>query len=350
MGLPGFGTYSHPKTGGSGDRAFYGFDQRQLDLHLVDFDLRVRRSPPVAVHYADARLLPLVRTGHGLFSGGVFDADGFIDGLALRRGWRKDLKRHVDPGGLSASPKRASSSRVRKAYFGGYLFDHFGHFLLEGLARVVPGALDSTLPIIYFNPMGLRALPKYMNDVFSALNIDVQRLIFCDTPLQVDELVTHDTVYQIRGHVNAAVSARFKISSDLPHSRRPIYLSRTGLVGRRSIVREDELQESLVRLYDVEVVHPERLTLAEQFSKLASAETIVACAGSALHSLIFLEGRRRVFIITPSLRDALNYMLCDELFSSSTNYVSGAKQIGEARAWEADVECVLATLAACWNG
>jgi capsular polysaccharide biosynthesis protein len=193
--------------------------------------------------------------------------------------------------------------------------------------------------------MGLQSLPKYMSAIFSGLGIDLQRIVLCNEPLQVDHLETTDPVYQIRGHVNASVRALYKMQAALPSSGRIIYLSRTKLVDRRSIAGEQEFEDALVREHGVTIVHPEQLTIQEQLRCMASADTIIACAGSALHSLIFVEGARRVVILTPTARDALNYWLCDELFDSVTSYVACASSFGPSRTWQIDLGAALAALA-----
>src|SRR6056297_1300280 len=104
---------------------------------------------------------------------GVLDRDGTdIPNSALIR----------TAGRISQSPRKIASWRIARYHgtviFGGYMIDHYGHFLLESLARLW-FAVDNDLPIVWASGVNLQ---DYQKDILTRLGIDLGRMLFLKKP------------------------------------------------------------------------------------------------------------------------------------------------------------------------
>ncbi|MEQ1787955.1 MAG: hypothetical protein ABL966_12945, partial [Acidimicrobiales bacterium] len=138
------------KTHAAGHRHFVGYADADLDDLLRGFPDRVLGPPALSV-VEGATITPLVRVAAGEFTGGVSDRSGHRADLALHRGHGVRRRQFVVP--ATGDSPSAPDLHLERAWFGGYLFDHFGHFLLEGLARVLhPEVAASQDPVVFLSP------------------------------------------------------------------------------------------------------------------------------------------------------------------------------------------------------
>ena len=330
---------SFAKTCAKGSRIFVGFDDAALDGLLSGFDQRVQGASRVAsVH--GVQLIPLTRLAKGLFAGGIIRAGDYLTQLSLHRGYGSNRVAHVMRPEV-VPPVAKTADRLSRACFGGYLFDHYGHFLLEGLARVLSTEISaSTDPIVFFNPQRMTHLPSYMSTVFSRIGVDPARIQLCDKPVLVDELRVQEPSFEIRGFVRPGVYDRLKADVAAAQASQIVYLTRSKLIGRRVIEGESIFAEWLARHMAADVIAPETLSLEAQLSKYCGAGYILGCEGSAFHTLMFLRRTSNAVIFCSSLPN-MNYLLCDELFDGNTIYVRAvqAERDADGRArWKLDTE------------
>lgn len=326
-----------PKLRASGTRQFVGFDRTQIETLLLTIARRVLERQPDVRCLSQVDLYPLKRFALGQFYGGVFQQNTFLGELGLYRGWAANKKNHVQAGAIEKDFRSYDAVHLKSAWFGGYLFDHYGHFLTEGLSRL-SAIGNSTDPIIFFNPMRVKKLRPYMTDVFRHIGIDPDRIELCNALTKIDSLAAQEPTFQIRGFVNTIMRRLLKRPSNSATSPRKLFLSRAKLGRKRKILGEAALERRLVDDLGFDVVYPEKLPLPEQITLLDEAETIVACEGSALHTLMFCNSFKKVITLCGGVPN-VNFLLVDELFDADVVYVGSAHAefSDPAYVWAVDV-------------
>ena len=286
--------------------------------------------------------------GRSQFTGGAYCNGEFLTELTLRRGWRAEERerwsfvRHVTGGATTREP----TQKLETAWFGGFLFPHFGHFLLETLARVQSReVVHSPEPIVFFVAWGPPSLQPFMEGVFRHLGIALDRIRFCSVPLEVRTLRVQEPTLQSRGFVNVSSLAVLKHTAPNPAPQSGmIYLARSEAKVRRRVLNEEELQGRLDSSAQARIIFPEKLSFAEQLASLRNSDVVSGCEGSAFHSLAFVEGSRTSLMFCGSV-PSLTYFLCDELVDGdaiyarcSANHCDRGGPVTRRTDWVLDVE------------
>lgn len=269
------------------------------------------------------------------FSGAVHTADGRL----LRTTQRNTGRDYVptDPEVLDPLP-RCATLPGRSVYLG-QLPNHYGHFLIEGLARA--WALEQ-LPAPrwyvchrFVDGSRPRALP-YVKAAFAALGIPRRRLAVIDRPTRCEILhvptplfrVTHsvraeyiDTHRRLAAWCRDRVSPRRRV--DLPPGAR-LYLSRRGIpVASRGVANEEAI-ERLFESFGFTVLHPERLDFCAQLALYGEASVLAGFTGSALHNILYCRpGTRLIDLGDPRglPEQNLNQRCCDWIAGARAVYV-----------------------------
>jgi capsular polysaccharide biosynthesis protein len=271
----------------------------------------------------DVLILPLIRTGKGQFVGGVPGRPAFQD-LAIMRGIAPIVTPAADPGGRK-------TGRVGEAWFGGILFNHFGHFLLEGLARLSREVITSPLPILFYNPQRLSDLPAYAVATFKGIGVSPDRIRLIDEPVTVTRLHHVAPWFEIRRHVNVHdMDWIFRMPSlgYEEYLNQIVYLSRSRLVGRRDIASEAPLETAVQNSSGI-VRFPELLSLQEQVALLRNCKAVAGMEGSAFHTCI-LAGSPQKRVVVCDRPPNLNFLLQDEILGGETIYLNRANQRADA--------------------
>lgn len=334
------------KTHATGHRYFIGFSDDDVDDLLGGLGERVLGSPDISV-VVDGWVAPLRKVAEGQFTGGVSDASGYLPALALHRGHGERRHAHV------MAPRELATReepylRLDRAWFGGYLFDHFGHFLLEGLARVLsPEVAASEDPVLFLSPTPDMPLSDYVVAICARIGIDPARITLCGAQTLVEELWVQEPTFEIRGYVRPDLYQHLKRPEVEGAPRTGLrYLSRRRLTFQRMVRGEDVLEERLALELGAEVVHPERLPMEAQIETVARSRLIAGCEGSAFHSLMFVGGRSLGVMFCNRLPH-MNYLLCDELFDGDIVYVRAVRAGADGDRhtdWEVDADLAVAVL------
>ncbi|NNK67166.1 MAG: glycosyltransferase family 61 protein [Rhodobacteraceae bacterium] len=179
-------------------------------------------------------------------------------------------------------------------FYGGILYEHFGHILTETLSRL--WALDLVEPVdgILFFPL----LPDEPCDVFQ----DALALLGIDLPwrkiignVTVDELVvppqgmgTGDLMGgspEFRDFVDRRIAPQ--VTTGLPDR---LYISRSRTRAERGSFLGERRLEGLLEAEGYTVFHPQEHSLSEQVDHYAAANSIVGPDGSPFH-LVAYAGR-----------------------------------------------------------
>ncbi len=243
----------------------------------------------------NATILPCEYKNGKSYSG-IFDAQDRLvpDSLLVR----KDLFGHDKQVILAkenyALTKMIPQSNLNDTYiFAGYLTGHYGHFLIENLARFWYIKQYPQLPIIWipFTGMINQNFKSWQKEIFSLLKINNPQIII-EKPTSVKQLIIpqpgcgiHDYFYLQQAQALIALKA------ENPQKGRKIWLSRSQLDPKRSLssVDNEKQLEQILELQGWFIFHPQEHSIKQQLEMLVSSEHIAGFQGSAFHTLIFLD-------------------------------------------------------------
>ena len=221
------------------------------------------------------------------YRGGVCDADGnFVAGhqMSVRPG----------EGGLNlnvAYPFDRNAPRVDETVvYGGFLDNHFGHFIVESLARMwwYLENCDRRYKFVFISPdknMHRSPLIEY----FLLLGLDRKDMIFPRKPTRFASIIVPEQASYIFGGFRDKAMAVYNAIRDKarPSKHENVYFTRTQFYGKSCI--GEEYFEHYYRALGYEIIAPERLSIREQISVAAGAQKIVCVNGSAHHHLLFCQ-------------------------------------------------------------
>ncbi|HUD91006.1 glycosyltransferase 61 family protein [Sphingobium sp.] len=231
------------------------------------------------------------KNGHpGSLIGGLYDKDkNFIDDSTFFR----DGKRFVYP--LSLDGRIISSQIDCPVIFGGYLYNHFGHFLLESLSRLHVCDIFPDYPIVWIKE---REMKSWHRDLMSVINIKNDQ-IFVSEISQAMEIIVPDCGFSI-GKFFKGYHQEFlgKYENNVRRGTK-LWLSRSFLSnGLGGVDNEPEI-EYYLKDKGWTIFHSQLHSIDEQIDALSSAERIAGFEGSAFHLLILIKNvAARVDIFT----------------------------------------------------
>ncbi|MGH6884594.1 MAG: dTDP-4-dehydrorhamnose reductase, partial [Geminicoccales bacterium] len=177
---------------------------------------------------------------------------------------------------LPPRPVRHVSTRV---LYGGFVFEHFGHLLLEGLARLWgPRLVDSKLPI--YVQCAKPTLPASALKLFDlaglAKRVHVVRedTSFDSVVVPAPAFVIQHKAHRVFKEMYLRITDRALGSSQVDTTDQPLYLSRTRLPSTVRALMGESILEDVLRRNGVHVIHPEQLDLIEQI-RLVNRHRIV---------------------------------------------------------------------------
>lgn len=241
-------------------------------------------------HRPDQHIGPHRFLGNGRWEMGCYDPAGQVAPESL-------LHRAYRPGGrfclgVAAPPAGRPEQVLNRALYGGMIFDHFGHFVTESLARLWPAAEDPELPLILTQPQRMQVprLAPWQDEILALLGLG-GRIVMPRGPLKVRDCLIPEPGYEIQ-FTCAPEQARFLARVPWrPERGRKLWLSRAGLEGRggNDGGRAQEAIDSALQRAGWSVIRPETLPLPAQLAEYARAERIAGEEGSALHGVLFLK-------------------------------------------------------------
>ena len=217
---------------------------------------------------------------------GVYDEDGnYVDDTALNR--RSGEQGAPVPRDLFPI---AADSDAPEAIYAGTLYFHFGHFLLESLARAWYAHRYPDVPFVWAGQHTWQGfeLQPWQSEILDILMIKNPTRIIAD-PARFDVLHVPDIGYRYddRFHPeHAEFLGRYEGPAQVPGER--LWLSRSTI---GSVVRDLNSAPTERRLAEAgwTIEHPEALGIREQLDHLGRAEIVAGEEGSAFHLLILLK-------------------------------------------------------------
>lgn len=239
----------------------------------------------------NATIVPPVENGF-VQPAGILGADGkyCLQGAL----WRKFRPLTTKP----AAPDNEVETMSGRWLWGGVLWAHFGHFLVESTSRLwALDGLDQPVDGIVFVPKRPKSgdsLRGFQRDFIDMMAPDLPIKVVTN-PTQVDELVVPGQgfglgkITQGTPKFRAAIHNRF--ANDIaPDGPDKIYLSRSALGLRKGGLLGEERLEELLSAEGYEIFHPQQHSIATQIARYKAARQVIAADGSALH-LFAMVGR-----------------------------------------------------------
>jgi capsular polysaccharide biosynthesis protein len=259
---------------------------------------------------------------------GVYDREGEVCTASLiDRQWTPvtvAFERHELP--------QDGVERLRgEAVYGGLLFRHFGHFLLESTCRLWwPLHERFTGPILFHDPAGGAGLPDYAARFFDLLGISEQ-IHLVRHPVRFDRVIVphRSFVIQKEGHpwfrtpfllAGAAAERGFtSMSASTSTFAKSLYLSRARVPGRR--MNGEDAIESALAAAGFEIINMETRPLEQQIFQINRHERVAGIAGSAMHNVLFASNPKSVIYICVDREINLNFFIIDELMNNGATYI-----------------------------
>lgn len=189
-----------------------------------------------------------------------------------------------------AKPTRVSERISGKWIWGGVMWMHFGHFLVESTSRL--WALDQVK-----DAEGIVFIPKRprVGDKLVSYQTDFIELMGCELPIKVvtepteiEELIIPGQGFGLGQIVDGSQAFRAAIHSNFAADVEPVggdklYISRSKIGFRKGALIGEERLEGYLRKEGYEIYHPEEHDLRSQISRYKAADRIIAAEGSAIH-------------------------------------------------------------------
>jgi capsular polysaccharide biosynthesis protein len=191
------------------------------------------------------------------------------------------------------------------ALFGGYLFDHFGHFLLESLSRLWFAKERPDLSIAW---CGANQYNAWQREILELLGIR-NRPIFVAEPTSFQSLVVPTPGYYVQTQFDLE-HAKFLAVVEPEHVQpgRRCWLSRTKIKNGTGGLQSEEKLEEYLREAGWHIYHPQDYLVIEQLKFISSCEMVAGVEGAAFHALILLKDlKTKIKILCARGRENQNY-------------------------------------------
>ncbi|RDV26562.1 glycosyltransferase family 61 protein [Alteromonas aestuariivivens] len=200
-----------------------------------------------------------------------------------------------------------------EAFYGGTIYDHFGHFVLDSLSRLyplLPAIHASDKPVVFHYPRDSISVEQiqngYMGAFFDLLEIEFNRIIFLDNPLKIKSLTYHSPTFSDANFTVAEVNKHFPTLSDVKKSSRRGFVSKsklkTGTAYPTQGLEIDQIFESM----GFDIIYPETLNLKDQVDIIQSYDLLVGFPSSFFHLKLFCKNGARLVIMFPDIDEILH--------------------------------------------
>lgn len=215
--------------------------------------------------------------------------------------------------------------------FLGPLFGHFGHFLVESIARLwaLEGRRDRIAGALYVPKFQNR--PQHVMDVYrpflKALGVDVQ-VRNVEDPTRVERVIVPPQGFGMFGMIEGSAEFRDYMRAHAgrdvaPEGPERIYVSRSALPPQRGSVVGESVLEARLEAEGYVPYHPQKHSHLEQIAAYKAARDVIAVDCSPLHLLALVgNAEQRVGVI------ARRTGRLDRIFARQIEAFTGARAWG----------------------
>src|SRR4051812_6069991 len=295
------------------DFSFFGFDDPLREFKRRIERIEIRSGAPEVSIVEDAVYVPEVLTERdGSPQGGIL--------ASLQKSSVIPYDREVD----------------EEIVYLGSLFNHFGHFLMQSLARTwFLTDLNPSVRVLFDPPSkALGQPPNWMPHILEAFGVPPERILVLDAPTRLRRLIIPEPLFEPRGtardHIVRAHEAMARpyqavanrLAANTTPSEQPVYLSRRLLpASQRTIVGEGELEEVL-RANGFRIVHTQTMTFEDQVRLVNEHTDIFSNAGSAAHNVLFSLHAPRLHLLTNGNQFSPDYFMYAIIVGAPTSFIN----------------------------
>ena len=189
------------------------------------------------------------------------------------------------------APALVSKTLSGRWLWGGVLWDHFGHFIVERSSRLwaLPQVIDEIDGIVFIPKRpgregDLKTFQReFMDQLAPGLRIEI-----ANQPTSVDHLIVPEQGFGL-GQITAGTAAFREtmaqhFAQDIaPAGGKKLYISRSEIRLARGGVLGKKVIETYLEALGYEIFHPEKHDIATQIARYKAADIVLSCEGSALH-------------------------------------------------------------------
>jgi capsular polysaccharide biosynthesis protein len=271
-----------------------------------------------------------------------YDNGGLIRTSILKRGLGQKQV-HKPPPFIDIQQVKHSTV-IDKALFGGVIFPHFGHFLLESLSRLWPLAVSDMekemfeCDVLYCTPRYQTgtitySVTKVKQTIFENLNINIKPNIrILNQPVLIHKLIIPDQAIILESEIYPIFRTLLKTAGDRiirtnSQSRKDeykdkVYLSRSSLSFlQRNCVNEKKL-ENILKDHGFGIFHIHEFSIADQIGLLNNAEIIVGPDGSSFHAMLLSETSRKAILYLVCGEPESTYVGIDRICEVDSKYIN----------------------------
>jgi capsular polysaccharide biosynthesis protein len=235
--------------------------------------------PRGSLGLSEARDLLVVRS-----HAGAFEPDGACAVDTVRARGEQALKDFV-PGRLTDTDVIRTDEE--EVVWGGVIMPHYGHFLVESVARLwplLPGAELEGLPVVFTRPRELSYVDEWLA-AFGARTVELPQ----QGTVRFTRMFVPEPAWRLGGWIapearDIHLHARQGLAGPPAPRSDVLWLSRSELPQKR-LAYDEGLLEWLLADH-VKFVNPETMTLAEQVATLEGSRAVAGVIGSAFHTLL----------------------------------------------------------------
>jgi len=182
-------------------------------------------------------------------------------------------------GGGSSPVQSAPSITIdEEVVYLGWLFNHYGHFLMQSLSRVwFLSELEPSIKVVFHHPSATWArLAAWTQRMLTAFGVQPDRILTLEAPTRLRRLIVPESLFEPRSvaddqtvRVHEAMAGPYqaiaaRIADGVKPSAQPLYLSRRRLPSsQRQMIGEDQLEE-LLQQNGFRIAYPEQMQFEEQ--------------------------------------------------------------------------------------
>ena len=306
------------KEWGGRSPVFYNYNQSYLDT--LSTQVNFFNGSPEIKNFTDVIYMPQY---HCLYS-----SDGLrINYSCLYRGAERNelITRAPD----EIDPPKELKKISQKFIYIGNLREHYGHFLVESIARLWYTIKDEKHAILCHGLKNRGPSKTFIDHFFQAVNFDKRRFVSFKSPVLLENVIVPYPSFSIKCEgfevhklIPENIATHF-LQKTPKITGQPLYFSRRCLDSdKRLVINEDKLEKELQR-QGFAIYYPEQLSLKQQIYLINKHEVVVGTAGSALHNVLYdISASRNLVCFTYEASSNTNFFIIDALKSVNSSYIS----------------------------
>lgn len=226
-------------------------------------------------------------------------------------------------------------------YFIGPMHTHYGHFLLSTFSRLwaLQNATGRKRKLVAYNVVN-PANQGFVVELLKAVGYELADCITFSAPTRFPKIDIPAPCFEESNYVHAAyrelclkVASALLIRTTPDPKPDPIYLAKYALSGGVAKLDNEEAVALALARRGVEIVFPERLSLAAQVRLFSDRVNIAGLLGSAFHTASFVTARR-LMMMAYSNRINSNQIMIDKVMNHDALYLFPRKGVSNRRADE----------------